>query len=296
MFVSATNSAKSLREVAGVADVVDVATDRVARAASARAALTIGSETAMADEVLEERPFLAPTRQAAPLQDAVTERLRSIIGHELRTPLTSVKGFARLLSQREVAPAEVRQFGELIADAVDRFDRVVEQLTAYTLLGSGRVEATLEAVAVEDFVERSVRRWRASEFDIEVRASGSGTVPIDPSVVALALDELLDNAIRFSPGRSGAGHPRIVVTAERVDADLFLSVADDGPGMAPEVVAACFEEFTQGESPLTRNGGGLGLGLAIVRTVAQLHGGAVLCTSVPSRGTVVTLVLPALPL
>ena len=92
--------------------------------------------------------------------------------------ITSVKGFARLLSRREVPPDEVRQFGELIADAVDRFDRVVEQLTAYTLLGSGRVEATLEAVAIEEFVELAVLRWRTADLDIDVHASCSGIVPI----------------------------------------------------------------------------------------------------------------------
>jgi signal transduction histidine kinase len=276
--------------VADVTDVVVVATDPVARIALARPVdATHGSEAEVADEVLQVQRFLAPSRETAALEDAVTDRLRSLIGHELRTPLTSVKGFARLLSRREVAPEDVRHFGELIADAVDRFDRVVEQLTAYTLLGSGRVEASLEAVAIEDFVVRSVARWRSDEVDIVVDAAGSGIVPIDPAVVAIALDELLDNA-----GRFGAGASEVVVSARRVDGDLLLSVADRGPGMAADVIAACFEEFTQGESPLTRNTGGLGLGLAIVRTVAQLHGGAVLCDSAPGRGTTVTLALPSL--
>jgi signal transduction histidine kinase len=252
--------------VVGVADALDVAIEE--------------------DEV---QRFLAARPAPAALEDAVTDRLRSLIGHELRTPLTSVKGFARLLSHREVPPDEVRHFGELIADAVDRFDRVVEQLTAYTLLGSGRVEATLEAVAVEEFVERSVARWRAMELDLEVDCSGAGVVPLDPSVVTIALDELLDNAVRFAIGR-----PCIRVTATRVDGDLLLAVADDGPGMAPAVVLACFDEFTQGQSPLTRNTGGLGLGLAIVRTIADLHGGVVLCDSAPGRGTTVTLALPSL--
>jgi signal transduction histidine kinase len=254
--------------VVNVTDVVDVATN---------------------EEALERQHFLAPRPGPAALEDAVTDRLRSLIGHELRTPLTSVKGFARLLSRREIPPDEVRHFGEMIADAVDRFDRVVEQLTAYTLLGSGRVEATLEAVAIEEFIERSVARWRSLELDLEVDAACAGVVPIDPSVVTIALDELLDNAVRFAIGR-----PRVRVAARRVDGNLLLSVTDNGPGMAPAVVAACFEEFTQGQSPLTRNTGGLGLGLSIVRTVADLHGGAVLCDSAPGLGTVVTIALPSL--
>jgi signal transduction histidine kinase len=241
-----------------------------------------------ADDVQVQR-FLAPRPAPTALEDAVTDRLRSLIAHELRTPLTSVKGFARLLSHREVPPEEVRHFGEMIADAVDRFDRVVEQLTAYTLLGSGRVEATLEAVAIGEFLERSVARWRSMDLDLEVDCDGAGVVPIDPSLVTIALDELLDNAVRF-----GLGASRVRVSARRVDGDLLVSVADDGPGMAPAVVAACFDEFTQGESPLTRNTGGLGLGLAIVRTVTDLHGGAVLCDSAPGRGTTVTLALPSL--
>ncbi|MGD9796781.1 MAG: sensor histidine kinase [Acidimicrobiia bacterium] len=240
-------------------------------------------------ETFEVRRFLAARPGPAAMEDAATDRLASLIGHELRTPLTSVKGFARLLAEREVPPGEVRHVGSLIADAVDRFDRVVEQLTAYTLLGSGRVEATLEAVAIEPFVERSVARWRDADLELSVDAACSGVVPIDPVIVAIALDELLDNALRFAPD-----HPSVRVVARRVDGDLLLSVADDGPGMAPAVMAACFDEFTQGQSPLTRDTGGLGLGLAIVRTIAHLHGGAALCDSAPGYGTVVTLALPAL--
>jgi signal transduction histidine kinase len=253
---------------------------------------TVSPETELAaagDECVRIRHVLAPATPPAALEDAATDRLRSLIGHELRTPLTSVKGFARLLARRDVPQEEVRHFGELIADAVDRFDRVVDQLTAYTLLGSGRVEATLEAVEVEELVQRTVARWRTTELDPVVDAGGAGIVPLDRAVVALALDELLDNAARFA-----GPHPAVVVSAHRVDGDLLLSVADDGPGMSPAVVAACFEEFTQGDSPLTRNVGGLGLGLAIVRTVARLHGGAVICDSGPGHGTTVTLALPSL--
>jgi signal transduction histidine kinase len=284
-----------------VTDVVDATVEPVARTAAlpGSGGTTHGSEVAMTREVLVRdgstppvppvSRFRAPDREPAALEDAVTDRLRSLIGHELRTPLTSVKGFARLLARREVPPEEVRHFGALIADAVDRFDRVVEQLTAYTLLGSGRVEATLEAVAVTELVERSVARWRTGGLWVETDAAGSGVVPLDPAVVALGLDELLDNARRFAGPLA-----RVVVAARRVDGDLLLSVADEGPGMAADVVSACFEEFTQGQPPLTRDAGGLGLGLAIVRTVAQLHGGAVLCDTAPGRGTIVTLALPSL--
>jgi signal transduction histidine kinase len=244
----------------------------------------------MSDEVLEVQRYLAPPIDPSPLGVAVTGRLRSLIGHELRTPLTSVKGFARLLARRDVPADEVRVFGELIADAVDRFDRVVEQLTAFTLLGSGRVDATIEAVDVDPFVRRTVERWCSDGLDLEVRAAGSGVVPFDPAVVGIAVDELLDNAVRFAISR-----PSIVVRADRVDGDLLLSVADNGPGLPPAQVEDCFEAFTQGQSPLTRQAGGLGLGLAIVRTVAELHGGAVLCESRPGVGTTVTIALPSLP-
>src|SRR5690606_7970620 len=130
--------------------------------------------------------YLAPRPTPDRLEAAAGERLRSLIGHELRTPLTSVKGYARLLARPDVPSDEVKVFGELIADAVDRFDRVVEQLTAYTLLGSGRVEAHLVAVDVAEFLERTAARWDASQLSLTVEGHGAGVVALDTSVVAVA--------------------------------------------------------------------------------------------------------------
>ena len=131
---------------------------------------------------------------------------------------------------------------------------------------------------------------KGSKFSIFLPA-----VVADPRWISVSVDELLDNAVKFSPGGG-----KIAVSATVADngsgPGVEIAVVDRGKGMTEEERAAAFGEFVQGDGSDTRQYGGLGLGLALVQRVAQAHGGTVKCESVPGKGSKFSIFLPAAPI
>ena len=123
-------------------------------------------------------------------------------------------------------------------------------------------------------------------------ARGTPLVDADRRWLAMSIDELIDNAVKFSPNGG-----KIMVTAIGADngngQGVEISVIDRGKGMTAEEQAAAFGEFVQGDASDTRRFGGLGLGLALVKRVVDGHGGSVTCVSRPGKGSAFTIFLPA---
>jgi PAS domain S-box-containing protein len=225
----------------------------------------------------------------------------SRVGHELRTPLTGIMGYADILQRRDVSPERARGWYGDIAQASKRLLRIVEMLEFFASTGAGRVLLDPEAVDPGQVVRSAVADWssRASEGHELISRVGRGTPDVlaDRRWLALALDELIDNAVKFSPDGG-----RIVVSARPgpVGGDggagtVEISVADRGKGMSRQEQASAFGEFVQGDTSDTRRFGGLGLGLSLVQRVVVDHGGSVTCRSTPGRGSVFSLHLPLAP-
>ena len=218
----------------------------------------------------------------------------SRVGHELRTPLTGILGYSQLLANRDVPEERARVWHQEILEQSRRLLRTVEMLEFFASAGGNRLGLDLKSVNVQSLVGDAAERWQAkvSSFH-QVTAEVDGAVPdadLDRRWVDLALDELIDNAVKFSPDGG-----RVVVSAEssgRGSGSVRLTVADQGWGMPPDQVGAAFVEFVQGDPSDTRQFGGLGLGLALVQRVAEAHGGSVELVSEVGQGTRVALILP----
>jgi signal transduction histidine kinase len=225
----------------------------------------------------------------------------SRVGHELRTPLTGIMGYADILQRRDVPPERARGWYGDIAQASKRLLRIVEMLEFFASTGAGRVLLRPEALDPGQLVRSAVVDWssRAGDDHELVSRVGRGTPEVlaDRRWLALALDELIDNAVKFSPDGG-----RIVVSARPGPSEddagaptVEISVADRGKGMSRQEQASAFGEFVQGDASDTRQFGGLGLGLSLVQRVVVDHGGSVTCRSTPGRGSVFSLHLPLAP-
>ncbi|HET9732008.1 MAG TPA: ATP-binding protein [Acidimicrobiales bacterium] len=256
-------------------------------------AVTVGRLSSGGDE---------PPGWVAVLRDLRAERevermksqFLSRIGHELRTPLTGIIGFASLLSRREVPADQARGFNDEILSQARRLERVVRLLEIVAAAGANRLEVQVEAVDVGRLLTAAAARWTerlGGEPRLEVNLPpGLSAVAGDARWIDIAVDEMLDNALKFS----APGSP-VRLTAASHQGTVDIAIADSGPGMSSEEIEAAFADFEQGDASDTRSAGGLGLGLAVVKRVAAAHGGEVRCESVPGTGSTFVLRLPASP-
>jgi signal transduction histidine kinase len=220
------------------------------------------------------------------------------VSHELRTPLTPIRGYADILKRKRFSKAKERSFLDAIEQSSERLERIVEILIDYAAIEGGRLAPGARPVAVRPLLQDVVARWRGRSdrhrFTLRV-ASGVPSAAADAKRLDRVMDELLDNAVKFSP----AGGP-ISVSASRASNafgrgrdGVRIDVRDRGIGIEPEKVQGLFLEFRQLDASETRTYGGLGLGLAYAQRVMTALGGRVSAKSTPGEGTTFTVLLPA---
>jgi signal transduction histidine kinase len=186
-------------------------------------------------------------------------------------------------------PPEVRTRIEAVRRASDRMRRLVDDLLALARLElAGGARSVVDLRAVVDEVRGELDALaQAHGLALETRAEGDLHVLADRDALKRALANLLDNAFRHSPD----GTP-VQLAAERRNGWAVLSVADRGPGLSEEEQRHVFERFWRSDASRSRESGGAGLGLAIVRRIAESHGGEVAVTSAPGAGSTFELRLP----
>jgi PAS domain S-box-containing protein len=269
-------------------------------------AVSAGALRGPANELVGSVLVVRDLRREREVERMKTEFL-SRVGHELRTPLTGIMGYADILLRRPVEASRAQLWYEEILVAAKRLLRIVEMLEFFALSGAGRVLLRPEPVGVRTLVDGVVASWgdRLPPGHTITRRVARTTPNVlgDRRWLTLAIDELVDNAVKFSPeggkvtvtaealpGPSGAGP-----AGDGQSARVQISIADRGKGMTAEEQAIAFGEFVQGDSSDTRRFGGLGLGLSLVQRVVEGHGGSVSCVSTPGRGSIFTIILPAAP-
>ena len=239
---------------------------------------------------LEERVAI----RTAELMEALEElrrldRLKSEfianVSHELRTPILHMKGYLDLVADGAMGSLAPRQAEglALVQDAVTRLGNVVEDIVDFNTLQA-------EALAFEPLYLSDICRHVLHSFAAPAaRRNVSLTLSIAPDVprvlgdrVALtrALRHLVDNAVKFGPR-----YQVVQIAASRQGDRVQISVRDHGPGLAPEELARIFEMFYQVDGSSTRQAGGLGVGLALVRKLVQAHGSDIRVKSEQGRGS-----------
>jgi len=220
------------------------------------------------------------------------------VSHELRTPLTPIRGYAELLARRsDLARPQVEGFLQEILGSTARMSRAVELLVDVAALEAGRVASEVSKVSVRSLVEERLRVWKERyperAADLKKRtATRLPAVAIDPRWVSRALDELVDNAVKYTPAKTP-----ITLVAALADDDrrVCISVRDAGPGFDPSVAAELVGDFSQADASETRRVGGMGLGLGFVNRVAERFGLELAVSAEPGNGAEFALLLPEWP-
>jgi signal transduction histidine kinase len=245
----------------------------------------------MADSVEDSFKRLEEAKAKAEAASQLKTAFLATVSHELRTPLNGILGFADLL-RSELADPGQREYASIIHESGEHLLRLVTEILDLTRIESG--EMTLEPVPVDlaAFLADSLTRHRGNAdakglvLRLETAAGLPSQLTVDPIRLRQLLDHLLSNAVKFTE------HGEIVLAAQRQAGEVAFSVRDTGPGIAAEHQEAVFEKFRQLENFLTRQHGGTGLGLAVVRQLAEYMGGRVTLQSAPGNGAIFTIYLP----
>ena len=209
----------------------------------------------------------------------VKDEFLTTLSHELRTPLNSVLGWARLLAGGKLDPTQTARAVQAIERAGWAQSRLIEDLLDLSRMLAGTMELSIRPTALQPLVESAVESLRsasdAKQLTIETVIDGTfPPIALDADRLKQVVWNLLSNAIKFTPN---GGHVEVRVVAE--SDHVRLTVSDTGIGIPPPVAAHLFERFRQGDASSTREHGGLGLGLGIVRHIVELHGGSVSASS-----------------
>jgi PAS domain S-box-containing protein len=217
----------------------------------------------------------------------------AILSHELRTPLTVIRGWLSILRKVKLTPEQQGHALDVIARNVETQRKLIEDVLEMSRIVTGRLRLELKPVELRGIVDTAVNAARpaadAKQIKLVERIGYIGPMfRADPIRLQQIIWNLVWNAVKFSP--PGA---RVEVTAQQDEDHVRLQVIDNGAGIEADALPHLFDRFWQAESPSTRVRGGLGLGLAIVRHLVELHGGTVYAESEGlGRGATFTVELP----
>jgi len=235
-------------------------------------------------------------REEAEEANRLKDEFLATLSHELRTPLNAIVGWANLLKEGKLDKATTARAVETIDRNVKIQSHLISDILDISRMTSGRLELRVQPVALVPAVEAAIDTMRpmakAKKVDLKPELDPlTGPVSGDPDRLQQIVWNLLSNAIKFAPE---GGHVAVAVTQEGGAATL--RVEDDGPGIDPGFLPHVFERFRQRDSTGTRRHGGLGLGLAIVRHLVELHGGTVTARNrAEGTGAIFEVTLPIAP-
>jgi PAS domain S-box-containing protein len=225
--------------------------------------------------------------------EGMTNDFLATLSHELRTPLTAMLGWTQILRSH---PDEA-ELGTRAVDTIERNiqvqTRLIEDLLDMSNMAHGRLRLDIHPIVLAPIIDAALERVtpEARSKDITLVRQLEATVPTvlgDSRRLEQVIWNLLSNAVRFTPERG-----TITVSLRRLGAFARIDIADNGPGIEPELLPRLFDRFRQGDSSSRRSHRGLGLGLSIAKSLVELHGGAVRAESAgPGTGATFTVLLP----
>jgi signal transduction histidine kinase/CheY-like chemotaxis protein len=248
-----------------------------------------------------ERDLLLKREQAARSQAEEANRVKdeflAVVSHELRTPLNAILGWANMLRLGQVEDEKTPAALETIERNARAQNQLINDLLDVSRIITGKLRLDVRPVdpvaCIEGAIESLQPAAEAKEIRIQkVMESGVSAISGDPGRLQQVVWNLLSNAIKFTP-RGG----RVQVRLERIDSHVEIVVSDTGSGIQPEFLPFVFDRFRQADATTTRQHGGMGLGLSIVRHLVELHGGEVRVDSDgENQGATFTITLPLIPI
>jgi CheY-like chemotaxis protein len=215
------------------------------------------------------------------------------LSHELRTPLSAILGWSQLLRRDDGNALDLRQGLETIERNARAQVQLIEDLLDMSRIVAGQLRLDVQPVPLSEVIESAIQTVAPAAAARSIRLEKvldprAGPVSGDPARLQQVVWNLLANAIKFTP-KGGKAQ----VTLACVNSHVELSVADTGEGIAPEFLPYVFDRFRQGDGTTTRRHGGLGLGLSIVKSLVEMHGGSVRAMSPGvGLGATFTVLLP----
>ncbi|MBA2393492.1 MAG: GAF domain-containing protein, partial [Ktedonobacteraceae bacterium] len=219
--------------------------------------------------------------------DEFKTTLLAAVGHELRTPLAAIKGHASTLLQEDVtwSPADQRHFLQTISGEADRLAQLVSNLLDLSRQEAGLLHLKRVPARIQDLVAHILARLSHPNVAISLHIPADlPPVTIDRARIEVVLHNLVANALIY-------GEDEIIITAERRDDEIVVSVMDNGPGITLDELPHVFERFYRARHGYQQHSGGTGLGLTICKAFIEAHGGVIWAES-SGRGAVISFLLP----
>ena len=248
-----------------------------------------------------ERTELADSAQSSAVAaeaESVRSSLLAAISHDMRTPLAVIGGAASALAAPESSlnDQQQRELAQTVVDEAAQMTQLIANVLDMTRLESGELKLHLEWVALDEIIGSTLRRLASVLAQHKVSVIVPDDLPLikaDPVLLAQLLANLLENAARHTPAGT-----HVTVRAEDHRDEIELTVIDDGPGFPADLDPdRLFDKFQRGEATTraradARSGGGVGLGLAICRAIANAHGGDIRAERIPAGGALLVVTLP----
>jgi signal transduction histidine kinase/CheY-like chemotaxis protein len=244
------------------------------------------------DELLMREQIIRAEAEGA---NRAKDEFLSILSHELRTPLNAILGWSAMLRQRTLSEDKVLRALETIERNAKSQAQLIEDILDISRIITGKLRLQVRPVNLVPVIESAIESVRLAAEAKSIRLqsvldSQAGPLLGDANRLQQVVWNLLSNALKFTP-KDG----RVEIRLERVNSYAEITVSDTGPGISSEFLPFVFDRFRQHDSTTTRSYGGLGLGLAIVRQLVELHGGTVTVVSPGiGQGTTFTVTLPAM--
>jgi PAS domain S-box-containing protein len=229
--------------------------------------------------------------------DAHREQFLALLSHELRNPLAAARNSLFILDQAHPGGAQARAARNILDRQLTQLTKLVEDLLDVSRISNGKVQLRRARLDLASLARRSADENRhafaARSVDLRLELPREPVwVDCDPTRMVQVLGNLLHNAAKFTPH----GHVLLAIDVEPGGRTARVRVCDTGVGIAPELLPRLFQPFQQAEDTLARSEGGLGLGLALVKDLVELHGGTVECRSGgPGAGAEFAVRLPIVP-
>jgi signal transduction histidine kinase len=257
------------------------------------AAMVVNDRQSYEKALLEARRAAEAAQEQLTRLDKQKDRFLATMSHELRNPLAPIMNVVEILKRQNLDDPTVRWARTILRNQVSHMAHLVDDLLDASRITQGKIRLQVEPVVLADALTVAIQAARPlidrARHALEVRLPDATTqVMADPTRLTQMLNNLLTNAAKYTPDGG-----RITVAVSTASDTATIAVRDSGIGMTADDIDHVFEMFSQVESASDRSEGGLGIGLALVKSLAEMHGGTIMVTSAgPGHGSEFSLTIP----